>query len=181
MDERFEVYGEIVPDRLPVLLVPRAWWAGVFGAIMHSFQPRLTSMHRLSSKRAVLNLRMAAVCLFAFIGLVTAVLVLLVVSFVTSDRMMSVYALWTGVIGALVYAFYVLFSGGVRCPLCHVRLISKNFCSINRRAKKALGSHRLRVAFGVLFLNSFRCPYCGEATEVRARDRRGASRRHRSS
>jgi hypothetical protein len=123
---------------------------------------------------------MAALCLMVFILLAIAVPSLLLVSFVTSDRDLSLLALQGGAAAAVTYVLYGLSASGVRCPLCHVRVISKNLCSINRRAKRTLGSHRLRVAFGVLFLNYFRCPYCGEAAEVRARDRSGAPRRRRS-
>lgn len=137
-------------------------------------------MHRLSSKRAVMNLRMAAASLLGFIGFAIAVPNLLLISFVTSDRVMSVFALWCGAIAGSLYVLYLLFASGVRCPLCHVRMIARNLCSINRRAKSTLGSHRLRVALGVLFMRCFRCPYCGEATEVRARDRSGRSRNLRS-
>lgn len=137
-------------------------------------------MHRLSSKRSVWYLRLAAVCWLVFLGIAVAVPSLLVFSFVKSDRTVSVLALWGGGIGALVYLFYLLFASGVRCPLCHVRMMSRNFCSINRRAKRTLGSHRVRVACGVLLLNYFRCPYCGESTEVEARDRSGRSRARRS-
>jgi len=169
-----------LPWWLPLLRPACDRGSGSFGPMAPPFHPELTRMHRLSSKRAVLNLRMAALCLLGFLAFALVVPILLVVSFVTSDRMMSVYALWGGAVGALVYVCYLLFASGVRCPLCHVRMIARNLCSINRRAKRTLGSHRLRVACGVLFMNCFRCPYCGEATEVRARDRSGRSRRRHS-
>lgn len=43
-------------------------------------------------------------------------------------------------------------------------------CQKNRRARRLLGSYRLRVATGVLLRDRFLCPYCGEATKMAVRE-----------
>ena len=129
------------------------------------------TMHRLSSNRSVRNLRLAAISFLIFAPIAAAVPALLVISFVESDREWAIRALQVAGAAIVSYIIYGLFASGVRCPLCHVHVIARNRCSINHKAKRALGSHRLRVVFGVLCLNHFRCPYCGESTEVRARER----------
>lgn len=114
---------------------------------------------------------MAAVCFLMYVLAAAPVIPLLVAFFVTSRRDLALESLRFGAAAILLWVIYGLFASGVPCPLCHVRVIAKNRCSLNRRAKRSFGSHRLRVALGVLLLNRFRCPYCGELTEVRARNR----------
>jgi predicted RNA-binding Zn-ribbon protein involved in translation (DUF1610 family) len=121
---------------------------------------------------------MASVCFLAYALVAAPVIPLLVASFVTSRPELALDALRCGGAAILLWIFYGLFASGVPCPLCHARVIAKNRCALNRRAKRSFGSHRLRVAIGVLLLNRFRCPYCGELAEVRAR-RRGVARPRR--
>ena len=58
-----------------------------------------------------------------------------------------------------------------KCPLCMMPTLVPKHCSKNRHAKKFLGSYRLRAANSILFKNYFRCPYCGEPTELAVRER----------
>lgn len=136
-------------------------------------------MHRLSSKRAVRALRISALSLVvSMIGLIS-VLLALVFAYITNDWEALVRALQAGAVPLFAYLLYKIFSSGVRCPLCHGGLVSKNLCSKNRQAKRLLGSYRLRVSLGVLSLNRFRCPCCGELVEVRARDRNNSQHTRR--
>lgn len=59
-----------------------------------------------------------------------------------------------------------------RCPLCLTPVLARKACSKNRNARTLFGSYRIRVAAGVLFKGSFRCPYCNEPTAMQVRDRR---------
>jgi hypothetical protein len=59
-----------------------------------------------------------------------------------------------------------------RCPLCLTPVLARKACSKNRNARTLMGSYRIRVASGVLFKGSFRCPYCNEPTAMKVRDRR---------
>lgn len=64
--------------------------------------------------------------------------------------------------------------GGMRarCPLCFVPSFSHQQQSKNSRALRFLGSYRVFVAFSVLFRGWFQCPYCGEKTSIKARQRK---------
>lgn len=58
----------------------------------------------------------------------------------------------------------------LRCPLCRGQLMRRATCSISPKARRTLGSLRLRIATGALFRGNFRCPYCGEhCSTTRAR------------
>jgi len=50
----------------------------------------------------------------------------------------------------------------LRCPLCRGLLMRRATCSVSSKARRTLGSLRLRIATGALFRGNFRCPYCGE-------------------
>ncbi len=67
-----------------------------------------------------------------------------------------------------------LFALQTKCPLCITPVLVPKNCSKNRKVKTFLGSHRLRVANGILFRNHFRCPYCSEPTSLEVRTRRPA-------
>lgn len=58
-----------------------------------------------------------------------------------------------------------------KCPLCMMPVLATKNCVKNRNARKFLGSYRLQVANSILFKNYFRCPFCGESTELLVRER----------
>lgn len=60
------------------------------------------------------------------------------------------------------------------CPLCMTPVLGNKQCNKHRRARKLLGSYRLRVAFQILTQNKFDCPYCSEPTELKVREPRRA-------
>lgn len=97
---------------------------------------------------------------------------LLLYSTCTDDtELMLVALILMGTIALATISQWAL-STRARCPLCHTRPIASNKCSRHRSAKTMLGSYRLRTACTILFRNRFRCPYCGESTEMRSRTRR---------
>jgi hypothetical protein len=48
------------------------------------------------------------------------------------------------------------------CQLCKSPLMMTRKCNRHLKARKILGSYRLRVSISVLFTHSFRCQFCGE-------------------
>ncbi|HEY1122657.1 MAG TPA: hypothetical protein VGE67_13685, partial [Haloferula sp.] len=64
---------------------------------------------------------------------------------------------------------WIVASGG-KCPLCTMPVLSRRGCSRHRNARRVAGSHRIPVAFGVLFKGHFRCPYCNEPTLLELRE-----------
>jgi hypothetical protein len=51
-------------------------------------------------------------------------------------------------------------------------VLATKACSKHRKAKRLLGSYRLKAAVSMLTLGHFYCPYCNEPSvlEVRARN-----------
>jgi hypothetical protein len=77
-----------------------------------------------------------------------------------------------GLLGVLGLFFQTLLAQRVRCPLCMTPPLGSKGCQKNRKARPLFGSHRLRVACAVLAKDHFRCPYCGEPTQLEVRERR---------
>ena len=68
-------------------------------------------------------------------------------------------------------------SQGARCPRCLVGTFTRKNCSKHGSAKTLLGSHRLQMAFSVIFRNFLQCPYCGESIALKTRGGRSHRRR----
>jgi len=78
-----------------------------------------------------------------------------------------------GMFTSLVFLiFSKTFSSSAHCPLCRGPVLRGSGAQRNRRARRSLGSHRLRVARDIIFTNSFVCPYCNEQTLCIVRERR---------
>lgn len=58
-----------------------------------------------------------------------------------------------------------------RCPLCFGQPLMQRGCSKSRKAKRFLFSYRLQVSLQALFAGNFRCPYCGEPSQMKPRER----------
>ena len=67
---------------------------------------------------------------------------------------------------------YRVSASSAHCPLCRGSVLRGSGAQRNRRARRSLGSHRLRVARDIVFTNSFVCPYCNEQTLCIVRERR---------
>lgn len=96
---------------------------------------------------------------------------LFVASHVLADREFAKAGL-LGVGLALVVALLQRISAAfVDCPLCGMHPIISSGCQKNSKARPLLGSHRTRVALSTLLLHRFRCPYCGEPTRCKVRQK----------
>lgn len=84
---------------------------------------------------------------------------------------------WFSIAGMVVAAGLVfmtlifIIGGRARCPLCMVPPLVNQSCSKHKTAAKFLSSHRLFVARSVLLKDCFHCPYCGEYTAMKVRER----------
>lgn len=70
-----------------------------------------------------------------------------------------------------LWILYAWTSSLSKCPLCRSGPMSNKRCAKHRNARKTLGSYRLTVALSVIFLNCFRCPYCGEPTRLKVKEK----------
>jgi len=70
-----------------------------------------------------------------------------------------------------LWILYVWTSSLSKCPLCRSGPMSSKRCARHRSARKIFGSYRLTVALSVIFLNRFRCPYCGESTRLQVKEK----------
>jgi hypothetical protein len=101
----------------------------------------------------------------------------------TAGALIMARSVWQHHWDDLVYALVILGAGFLlfigqwitasraRCPLCTIPPLLRKGCQKNRQSKRVFGSYRMRVAMTVLLRGSFQCPYCGESTKLRVRDR----------
>lgn len=131
-------------------------------------------MHRLPSNSAVRRIRLASLLVSAKCLTTPLAAGLLAYSIVIENRNLTIMgACLLGMTGIIVLLQW-LTAVRANCPLCMTPVLGNKECVKHRSAQTLLGSHRLRVAVSVLCLNRFRCPYCGESCEVRARSRRAS-------
>jgi hypothetical protein len=129
-------------------------------------------MHHLPSNSAVHRIRLAALLVGGKCLVTPLAAGLLAYSIAVEDRDLTIIAAcFLGMAGLMVLLQWMI-AVRANCPLCMTPVLGNKGCVKHRSAKTLLGSHRLRVALAVLCLNRFRCPYCGESCEVKARVRR---------
>ena len=132
-------------------------------------------MHRLPTKSAIWRLRFASL----LIWLCCLSFPLVIAAFAYAVLLRSREMVDIAIISLVGFVFLAIFqwiiSLQTKCPLCMMPVLSSRTCSKNRKAKKLLGSYRLHVAGSILTRNYYRCPYCGEPTELAVRAR-GARR-----
>jgi hypothetical protein len=129
-------------------------------------------MHRLPSKKSILRIRAAALLIFIKYLFATATAAFLFWSAIKKDYGILVSGLIWLAITLMISLAQWLVSARTNCPLCFAPVMESKSCAMNHRAHKFMGSYRLRVALNVLCSGKFRCPYCGEPTILKVRDRR---------
>lgn len=128
-------------------------------------------MHRLRSKSTIYRFRVAALLLCLKCILMPACGILLIYSIIIHDDELTLWSMGLIILTTLMVILQWLIAARTSCPLCLTPVLAVKNCMKHRHARTFLGSHRLRVALGVLFKNSFRCPYCHEPTALEVRDR----------
>ncbi len=94
-------------------------------------------------------------------------------SIVIHDNGLTIIAMGMVLLAALVALLQWLVSQRAQCPLCMTPVLAAKGCAKHRRARKFLGSHRLRVAMAVLLRGRFHCPYCNERARLVVKKPRG--------
>ena len=133
-------------------------------------------MHNLPSQELVTRFRCAALLLLFNQLLIPVALALLVYSLVISEPNLTHLALALIVFSVLIMIVQAIIASRARCPLCIGLPLRNNACVKHRDARSVCGSYCLGVALTVVFRGDFRCPYCGELTAVRVRQRRHRQR-----
>jgi hypothetical protein len=137
-------------------------------------------MHHPRTKSSVFLFKFAAILLFTNWLLAPAALGLLGKSLLTYNDPMTLVGSGLGIFCMLLVVTQWMAGSGTACPLCRTAVLAPKDCSKHRKAKRVLGSHRLRVAIEILFRNRFRCPYCNESTTMELRETIHRPQGHRS-
>lgn len=128
-------------------------------------------MHRLPSQSSLIDYRLSSLILVLRWLCLLVVLGLMGWGLVTYDR--ELFRFGAIAFGAwfilLVLGFII--SAKLKCPLCMMPPFLNRGCSKHSTAGKIFGSHPLKVAQTILLKGYFRCPYCGEPTEMAVRPR----------
>lgn len=133
-------------------------------------------MHRLRAQSIVYRFRVVAFLLCAKVVIGVVSIGVAIPAYLMNNRELLIYALFGILLAVLMTPLLWLTSPRTNCPLCMTPVLARKECSKHNRAKTVLGSHRICVALSILFKNSFVCPYCLEATAVKARVRPGNPR-----
>lgn len=126
-------------------------------------------MHRFHSRYA-LNRFKAAAWLLAFKWLLLAASVVVTgYALLDFEIRLAVAGLCAFVLSGVITLVQWVVATQARCPLCMIQPLAVRKCARNRNAKRLFGSCRLRVAFSIILLNRFLCPYCGEPAVLEVR------------
>ena len=134
-------------------------------------------MHSLPNSSAVRRFRFAALLLLVKWLLVIVSVVFVGYLVIAERKDLSYIVINLMGITLLISVSHWVVSLRARCPLCLVPSFSHQQCSKSRDVRNLLGNYRLFVALDVLCKGSFRCPYCGESTAIRVRQRNRGTRR----
>lgn len=129
-------------------------------------------MHHIQSKfRANAFRRASTVFILAYLSLFVAAGSTI---YIIVEEPEGQLALYGSILGTtlLLWILALIISGTCRCQLCQASTMRSLKCSHHTRAKRLLGSYRLRIAVAILFKGSFRCSYCGEAFNLKPKEER---------
>ena len=127
-------------------------------------------MHRPRHAQVIVKMQLAALLLCVSRLLIPAALVMAVMAVMSGEAGHSKIALALGGSAVVLAILQWIVASGGKCPLCTMPVLSRRGCSRHRNARRVVGSHRIPVAFGVLFKGHFRCPYCNEPTLLELRE-----------
>lgn len=167
----------MIPQRYVHCLI--LWVDQHQGNVANSSSPRFQasgSMHRLPSNSSIFRFRCSSLLLWISVISFSSGLVVMALGFFHSWHADVLLGGKLVASGLVAYVLEWILSSRARCPLCMSPPLHPKRCQKNRRARRLLGSYRLRVATSVMFRNHFQCPYCGEATKVAVRDRAATGR-----
>jgi hypothetical protein len=127
-------------------------------------------MHHPRSISAARRLRIASLLLLANRILILAGGGMLLGSISASNHhLMVIGSILVAISLVLIIAQWIAASRA-GCPLCRTPVLAPMSCVKHRKARRLLGSYKLRVALSIMFMERFRCPYCNEARGSRIPD-----------
>ena len=130
-------------------------------------------MHKLSSSRSVLALRLGSVFVMLVAVTLASSIGLILFAFYKELPDRALQGLF-GLLASLVFfLFYRFFAHSAYCPLCRGPVLRGSRAQRNRHAGRTFWSYRLRVARDILLTNTFNCSYCGERTHCVVKPRTG--------
>jgi len=120
-------------------------------------------MHHIQKSFRTRSYRRASfVFIAAYLSLLATLGFVAYTFYKSSQNDLMIISILIGV-SAFFWMLSMIASGNCRCQLCQTANMRSLKCSRHKKAKRLLGSYRLRVSTSIVFMNSFRCPYCGEA------------------
>jgi hypothetical protein len=128
-------------------------------------------MHRFRSHSIIARFRIVSLLIFLKLLMIPTSLGMIFYALFENDKPLLVKGTAASGLTICVAVTQWLLAARTRCPLCLTPVLAQKACAKNRNARKLFGSYRIRVAVGVLFKGSFRCPYCNEPTAMEVRDR----------
>ena len=131
-------------------------------------------MHQLPTQGIVRRYRFAALCVVLKWVLIAASAPLLIYAVLTDHKDIALISIGLMLGAGFATIAHLIAGMRARCPLCFVPSFSHQQQSKSSRALHVLGSYRVFVAISVLLRGWFQCPYCGENTAMKARQKRTA-------
>ncbi len=128
-------------------------------------------MHRLRSPGLLRGFRIASLLVFLKFVLLAVAIGIVIAAVIENDWRRVVLGFGVAASTVLLSLIRALFLAYIRCPLCMTPVFSPFGSVKHSKARKLLGSYRLRVALSILFRNWFTCPYCNEPTAMKLRPR----------
>lgn len=137
----------------------------------------ICAMHHLRTRSDIVRFRLAAFLLLVVFLLAPVAVGLLLQSLLTDSPRSALIGLGLVTLALVLLIPQWVAGSHTGCPLCWTLVLAPKSCNEHRKARKFMGSLRLRVALAILFKNRFRCPFCDESTTLteRQRPRRAAS------
>lgn len=127
-------------------------------------------MHYPHSRSLIRRYRIAAILFLGSYLLAVASFCLLGYSLLTDNRRWSMIGIGFILFCMALFVGQWIAATGTGCPLCRTPVLAPKTCMKHRRARKLLGSYRLRVSLAILFKGQFRCPYCNESSQLTLRE-----------
>ena len=121
-------------------------------------------MHKLTSSRSVIALRLGSLTLILSAFLFAAAAGVIGYGFYSNDPGIALKGLYGVILSVGVFIASKILTHSAYCPLCRGPVLRGSGARRHRTAKRSLFSYRLRVARDVTLTNTFVCPYCGERT-----------------
>ncbi len=121
-------------------------------------------MHKLTSSRSVIALRLGSLTLILSSFIFAAAVGVIGYGFYSHDPDLALKGLYIVILSLGVFIASKILTYSAYCPLCRGPVLRGSGARRHRTAKRSLFSYRLRVARDITLTNTFACPYCGERT-----------------